>query len=166
MPRKRPGALRAAQRRLGGDRPRSRDRPPESRIHGLSARTSAAVHRYEAVSTDYDVFLGVTAYALRRYRAFVATPGRRPRYPFLDDCGCRACALRDIRHVRDMLDSVLRHLPPRPRAELGRLVAALDVLYLERTLPDPFVDTRRVWRPGAWWYRRLEGCRYAATGTV
>jgi hypothetical protein len=166
MPRNRPGALRAAQRRLRGDRPRSWDRPPESRIHGLSARTSAAVHRYEALSTDYDVFPGVTAYALRRYRAFAGPPGRRPRYPFLDDCGCRGCSLRDIRHVRDVLGTVLHHLPPRARGELGRLVASLDVLYLERTLPDPFVHVRRWWRPYVWWYRRLEGCRYAATGTV
>ncbi|MDX2760964.1 hypothetical protein ACSCB1_24580 [Streptomyces europaeiscabiei] len=165
MPRNRPGALRAAQR-LRGDRPLSRDSPPRSRIHGLSARTSASVHRYEALSADYDVFPGMTASALRRYRAFAGAPGRRPRYPFLDDCGCRACALRDIRHVRDMLGTVLRHLPPRPRAELGRLVTSLDVRYLERTLPDPFVHVRRGWRPYVWWYRRLEGCRYAATGAV
>ncbi|MGW0839157.1 hypothetical protein ACWD26_03165 [Streptomyces sp. NPDC002787] len=165
MPRNRPGALRAAQRRLQGDRPRNWDRPPESRIHGLSARTSTAVHRFEALSTGY-VFPGVTARALRRYRDFLGPPGRRPRYPFLSDCGCRGCSLDDVRHVRDVLGMVLRRLPPRAHAELARLVASLDAVYLERTLPDPFVDTRREWRPGVRWYRRLEGCRYAATGVV
>ncbi|UUU34407.1 hypothetical protein JIX56_33730 [Streptomyces sp. CA-210063] len=164
MPRNRPGALRAAQRLR--DRPRNWDSPAGDRIHGLSAGTSLAVHRYEALSTDYYVFPGVTAVALRRYRAFLGPPGRRPRYPFLDDCSCRGCSLRDVRHARDMLGTALRNLPPRARAELGRLVASLDAVYLERTLPDPFVHVRRGWRPHVWWYRRLEGCRYAGTGAV
>ncbi|MFF6784741.1 hypothetical protein [Streptomyces sp. NPDC012510] len=120
----------------------------------------------EALSTEYYVFPGVTARALLRYRDFLSPPGSRPRYPFLSDCDCRGCSLDDVRHVRDVLGMVLRRLPPRARTELGRLVASLDAVYLERTLPDPFVDTRREWRRGVRWYRRLEGCRYAATGVV
>ncbi|MFF7838928.1 hypothetical protein ACFZC6_08940 [Streptomyces ossamyceticus] len=164
MPRNRPGALRAAQR--ARHRPRRWDTPSPDRIHGLSARTGIAVHRFEALSSDYYVFPGVTDRALRRYRAFLTPPGRRPRYPFLEDCSCRGCSLLDVRHARDVLATVLRHLPRRPRAELSRLVAALDAVYLARTLPAPFVAVRRQWRSHVWWYRRLEGCRYAATGTV
>ncbi len=78
----------------------------------------------------------------------------------------RRCSLQDVRHARDVLGAVLRGLPRRPRTELGRLVAALDAVYLDRTLPDPLADLRREWRPDVWWYRRLEGCRYAATGVV
>ncbi|WP_149826370.1 hypothetical protein [Streptomyces tailanensis] len=161
MPRNRPGALRTAPQHQH-HRPRHWDSPAPDRVHGLSARTSLAVHRYEALSTDYYVFPGVTDSALRRYRAFLRPPGRRPRYPFLDDCTCRGCSLRDVRHARAMLDTVLRDLPPRARAELRRLVAPLDVGYLARTLPDPLADALR----DPWWYRRLEGCQYAATGTV
>ncbi|MFF7264255.1 hypothetical protein ACFZCL_28835 [Streptomyces sp. NPDC008159] len=164
MPRNRPGALRAVRRVR--HRPFRWDTPPPDRIHGLSARTSLAVHRFEALSNDYDVFPGVTDRALRRYQAFLTPPGRRPRYPFLEDCECRGCSFRDVRHARDVLGTVLRGLPRRPRTELGRLVAALDAGYLDRTLPDPFADVRREWRPDVWWYRRLEGCRYAATGVV
>ncbi|MGW0708008.1 hypothetical protein ACWD4G_18985 [Streptomyces sp. NPDC002643] len=164
MPRRRQGALRAARRLQ--HRPVRWDTPAPDRIHGLSARTSLAIHHYEALSTDYDVFPGATRAALRRWEAFARSPGRRPRYPFLDDCGCRGCALLDVRHSRDVLDTVLRSLPPRARAELRRRIEPLDAAYLDRTLPDPFVAVRRWWRPHVWWYRRLEGCRYAATGAV
>ncbi|MFG2131491.1 hypothetical protein ACGFNV_27235 [Streptomyces sp. NPDC048751] len=164
MPRNRPGELRATQPLL--NRPYGWDTPAPDRIHGLSARTSLAVHRYEALSRDHDVFPGVTDRSLRRYRAFLSPPGNRPRYPYLEECGCRGCSFDDVRHARDALDTVLQELPPRARAELGRLIASLDAVYLTRTLPDPFVDSRRVWRPEVWWYRRLEGCRYAQTGTT
>ncbi|WP_030671020.1 hypothetical protein [Streptomyces cellulosae] len=164
MPRNRPGALRAAQRIR--HRPRRWDTPAPDRIHGLSARTSLAIHRYEALSADDYVFPGATAYALRRYRAFLSPPGRGIRYPYLDDCDCPGCSLRDVRHARDLLGTALRNLPPRARAELARLVAALDAVYLARTLPDPFVPARREWRPHVWWYRRLEGCRYAQSGVI
>ncbi|WP_405612483.1 hypothetical protein [Streptomyces sp. NBC_00076] len=164
MPRNRPGALRGTQRLR--HRPRGWQTPVPDRIHGLSARTSLAIHRYEALSADYYVFPGVTDAALRRYRAFLSPPGRGIRYPYLDDCDCRGCFLRDVRHARDMLGTALRNLPPRARAELGRLVDALDADYLARTLPDPFVLDRREWRPHVWWYRRLEGCRYAQSGRV
>ncbi|MCT9082811.1 hypothetical protein [Streptomyces fulvoviolaceus] len=162
MPRRRPGALRASRQLR--HRPRGWDTPAPDRIHGLSARTSLAIHRYEALSGDYYVFPGVTDRALRRYRAFLSPPGRRPRYPYLDDCSCRGCSLLDVRHARDTLDTAVRNLPPRARAELGRLVASLDADYLARTLPDPFVDARRKWRPRVWWYRRIEGCRHTQSG--
>ncbi|MFF3331238.1 hypothetical protein ACFYWX_16990 [Streptomyces sp. NPDC002888] len=164
MPRNRPGTLRATQPLQ--HRPHRWNTPAPDRIHGLSARTSLAVHRYEQLSSHYDVFPGVTDRALRRYRAFLSPPGRRPRYPYLDDCGCQGCSLDDVRHARDALDEVLHHLPYRARAELARLLAPLDAAYLTRTLPDPFADTRREWRPEVWWYRRLEGCRYARTGAT
>ncbi|MCD7437461.1 hypothetical protein K4B79_04420 [Streptomyces lincolnensis] len=165
MPRKRPGALRAASR-PSSQPPRRWDTPPPDRIHGLSAATSLAVHRYEALSDDYYVFPGVIAYALRRYRDFLGPPGRRPRYPYLDDCDCRSCSFRDVRHARDALDVAVRELPPRARAELGRVVAALDRSYLARTLPDPLAHTRRRRGTDGWWYRRLEGCRYAQSGSI
>jgi hypothetical protein len=156
--------LRSAQRHR--HRPRWWDTPAPDRIHGLSARTSLAVHRYEALSDEYYVFPGITEAALRRYRAFLSPPGRGIRYPYLDDCDCRSCCLRDVRHARDLLGTALRDLPPRARAELRPLVAALDAAYLARTLPDPFVPVRREWRPYVWWYRRLEGCRYAQSGVI
>ncbi|WLW55594.1 hypothetical protein [Streptomyces sp. YU58] len=165
MPRKRPGALRAASQPFSQP-PRRWDTPPPDRIHGLSAATSLAVHRYEALSDDYYVFPGVIAYALRRYRAFLSPPGTRPRYPYVDDCSCRGCSLRDVRHARDVLDAAVRGLPPQARAELGRVVAGLDRSYLARTLPDPLAGTYRGWRPDGWWYRRLLGCPYAQSGTV
>ncbi|MFY7064910.1 hypothetical protein ACOQFV_03520 [Nocardiopsis changdeensis] len=59
-----------------------------------------------------------------------------------------------MRHARDVLDAVMRELPRRARSELGRRVAALDALYLRRTLPDPFAHDRQ-WRADLWWRRRL-----------
>lgn len=47
MPRRRPGTLRDEQR--ARQRPRRLDLPAPDRIHGLSARTSRAIHRYEAL---------------------------------------------------------------------------------------------------------------------
>ncbi|MFI9173203.1 hypothetical protein [Streptomyces lincolnensis] len=165
MPRKRPGALRASFSSFS-HRPLWWDTPAPERIHGLSAATSLAVLRYEALSDDYYVFPGVIAYALRRYRAFLSPSGSRPRYPYLDDCSCRGCSLRDVRHARDVLDAAVRELPPRARGELGRVVAALDRGYLARTLPDPLAETRRRRGADGWWHRRLEGCQYAQSGTV
>lgn len=37
--------------------------------------------RVEGLSADYHLSPGATDRALRRYRAFVDTPGRRPLYP-------------------------------------------------------------------------------------
>ncbi|MFE1317998.1 hypothetical protein [Kitasatospora phosalacinea] len=115
-----------------------------------------AIHRAERHSDDYYVYPGATDRALRRYRAFTLPPGRRPRCPQDAQCSCRGCSFDDVRHARDVLDEVLRALPPRARAELGRRVAVLDAAYLRCTLPDPFAD-RRQWRADRWWRRRLAG---------
>ncbi|MBA0050881.1 hypothetical protein E0L36_08235 [Streptomyces sp. AJS327] len=109
----------------------------------------------ERLSADCDVYPGVTDRALRRYRAFLEPPGRRPRYPRDAECSCRGCSLDDVRYARDVLELVVGRLPVRARAELERRVAALDALYLGRTLPDPFAD--RQWRSDLWWRRRLAG---------
>ncbi|WP_329333637.1 hypothetical protein OG866_10540 [Streptomyces sp. NBC_00663] len=153
MPRRRPGALRAA--RL----PRAArwDLPP-ARIQGLSARTSLAIARVEGLPDDYHVYLGATDRALRRYRQFLQPEGRRPRYPQDAECACRGCSFDDVRHARDVLDETLARLPPRPRAELARLVADLDATYLRRTLPDPFAAEGQ-WQSDLWWRRRLAGGR-------
>ncbi|MFJ4327586.1 hypothetical protein ACIP3A_31345 [Streptomyces tricolor] len=148
MPRKRPRALRAQQP------PRAPRGLPAERIHGLSLRTSRAIERVERRSDDYYVHPGATAHALRRYRAFLRPPGRRPRYPRHSECDCRGCSFDDVRHARDVLETVLRQLPPRPCAELRHRVRALDAEYAARTLPDPFAD-RRQWRAHLWWRRRL-----------
>ncbi|MEW2297215.1 hypothetical protein ABZ719_31695 [Streptomyces sp. NPDC006743] len=95
---------------------------------------------------------------MRRYRAFALAPGRRPLYPQDAECSCRGCSFDDVRHARDVLEEVLRHLPVRAREELRRRVACLDTAYLRRTLPDPFADQRR-WGSGRWWRRRLAGGR-------
>lgn len=152
MPRKRPGALRAEQSLRV-----ARSLPPE-RIHGLSARTSAAIGRVERFSGDYYVCPGATDGALRRYRAFLLAPGRRPLYPQDAECSCRGCSLDDVRHARDVLEEVIQQLPPWPRAQLERQVRALDARYVQRTLPDPFAAERQ-WRSDLWWRCRLSGGR-------
>lgn len=128
------------------------------RIHGLSLRTSRAIDRVERLSDDYHLCPGATGHALRRYRAFLRPAGRRHRYPQDSECGCRGCSFDDVRHARDVLESVLRQLPPRPRAELRDRVRALDAEYAVRTLPDPFARQRQ-WGAHRWWRRRLAGGR-------
>ncbi|GHD78457.1 hypothetical protein GCM10010317_097790 [Streptomyces mirabilis] len=154
MPRKRPAALRAEQtlRVAWG--------LPPDRIHGLSARTSFAIGRVERLSDDYYVYPGATDRALRRYRAFLQPPGRRPLYPRDAECSCRGCSFDDVRHARDVLGEVLRQLPAWAHVELERRVRALDTRYVERTLPDLFAAHRQ-WRPDLWWRRRLAGGREA-----
>ncbi|MEY9875196.1 hypothetical protein ABH931_004697 [Streptacidiphilus sp. MAP12-33] len=129
---------------------------PRRAIPGLSAAAMSDVRRLELRRPHGDVTAGATELALRRYREFALSPGRRPLYPRPADCPAPGCDLDDVRYARSVLDEVLRRLPPRARAELGRQVAALDVRYLARTLPDPFADERRPWNAGPWWYRRLE----------
>ncbi|MGV4980887.1 hypothetical protein ACVB8X_32465 [Streptomyces sp. NRAIS4] len=159
MPRKRPGALRAAQS------PRPARALPPLRIHGLSPRTSAAIALVEALSDDYYLYPGATDRALRRYRAFLHPPGRRPRYPQDSECGCRGCSFDDVRHARDILEDVVRRLPPAARNELRRRVRALDETYVRRTLPDPFAAARQ-WRSDLWWRRRLAGGRETGRPTA
>ncbi|MER7181186.1 hypothetical protein ABT404_17175 [Streptomyces hyaluromycini] len=114
----------------------------------------------ERFSGDYYVYPGATDRALRRYRAFLQPPGRRPLYPQDAECSCRGCSFDDVRHARDVLGDVLRQLPPRPRAQLEGQVRALDVRYVERTLPDPFAADRQ-WRSDLWWRRRIADRREA-----
>lgn len=150
MPRRRPSALRAEQvitRRC--------ECGPPDRIHGISARTAYAIHLAEVSSRDYYLYPGATKSALRRYRAFVSPPGKRSRYPKPAECSCRGCSLDDVRHARDVLDSVLEQLQGRARSELGHQVARLDAWYLARTLPDPFASHCDGNGPRPWWRRRL-----------
>ncbi|WP_236583068.1 hypothetical protein [Streptomyces sp. MBT53] len=107
---------------------------------------------------DYYVCPGATDGALRRYRAFLQAPGRRPLYPQDAECSCRGCSLDDVRHARDVLEEVMQQLPPWPRAQLERQVRELDARYVERTLPDPFAAERQ-WRSDLWWRCRLSGGR-------
>jgi hypothetical protein len=150
MPRSRPGALRARQ-----PRPRAWASELPTPVHGLSARTSLAIHVAEVLARDYYLFPGATRHALRRYREFLTPAGRRPRYPQDGVCSCRHCSFDDVRHARDVLDQVMALLPTRARAELRRRVAPLDAAFLARTLPDPFADRR--WGSDVWWRRRLSG---------
>lgn len=113
-----------------------------------------AIHRVERRLDPYYEYLGATERALRCYHAFLHPPGRRPRYPRAAMCSCRGCSFDDVRHARDVLDEVMRRLPPRARAELARRVAPLDAAYRTRTLPDPFARERQ-WRSEVWWRRRL-----------
>ncbi|MBP2341811.1 hypothetical protein JOF58_000671 [Streptomyces cinnamonensis] len=108
------------------------------------------MHQAEHLSDSFNIHPGATDSALRRYRAFLHPPGRRPLYPRESFCSCTWCSFDDVRHARD----VLERLPERARAELGRLMRPMDAVFLRRTLPDPFVH-RRQWRTGFWWYRRL-----------
>ncbi|WBP87181.1 magnesium and cobalt transport protein CorA [Kitasatospora cathayae] len=147
MPRKRPGALRAHP-----DPARRWDTAPPDRIRGLSTSTSRAIQRYEQLDGSYYVFPGATDRALRRYRRFLSPVGTRPRYPRAPHCSCRGCSFDDVRHARDVLAEVLSALPPRPGAELARVLRPMDAAYLRRTLPDPFAE--RI-RPAPWWYGRL-----------
>lgn len=147
MPRKRPGALRAAP-----------DRTPvwlcePGRISSLSLATSAAIRRVEYAHEWYEIHPGATEIALLRYRRFLDRPGR-VLYPCLAQCSCRGCSLDDVTHVRDALAEVLALLPGRPRTELSRLVTRLDRRLLRRTLPCPYAATHP-WRSQAWWRMRL-----------
>ncbi|MFE2100614.1 hypothetical protein [Streptomyces sp. PTD9-10] len=149
MPRNRPGALRGAHRTTPGSR--VREEPPPARIPGLSGRTSLAIHRAERLSPGRWFSPGATETALRRYRAFLHPPGRRPRYPRESYCaGCPGCALDDVREARDALAEILPLLPPRARAELQRTLTPLDHRYLRLTLPDPLATPTE-----PWWHRRL-----------
>ncbi|MFJ7942648.1 hypothetical protein ACIQ6K_03095 [Streptomyces sp. NPDC096354] len=147
MPRRRPGALRAAER----GKPGRLSEP--GRIHRLSLATSAAIRRVEHESDLYEIFPGVTAAALARCCSFFHLPGRT-LYPGLADCPCRGCSLDDVTHARDVLGDILAALPTRPQAELGRRIARIDAQLLRRTLPDPRA-AGDPWRREAWWRMRL-----------
>ncbi|MFC0108093.1 hypothetical protein [Kibdelosporangium aridum] len=147
MPRRRPGAIRAEQR----DSRVWSDKLPE-RIPGLSARASLEIFRAENRFPVWEVHVGSTRFALRRYRAFLAAQWQTPLMSI--ELSCPGCSLFDVRHARNALEGVLGELPPRARAELGRLVRALDKRYIRCTQPDPFPERLDQHEDG-WWFRRL-----------
>ncbi|MFE7709575.1 hypothetical protein ACFU6I_28140 [Streptomyces sp. NPDC057486] len=106
----------------------------------------------EHENDGYTVFPGVTAAAVRRCHSFFGLPGRT-LHPGLADCHCRGCSLDDVTLARDVLDDVLALLPPRPQAELRRLVARNDRKPFRRTLLDPPAPGHP-WRREAWWRMR------------
>lgn len=144
MPRRPPGALRAAPR---ARRAASR---PFSQVDGLGRSAQAAVRRVEARRFGP----GYLSAALATYEGFLRRPGRVLYLP-VSDCPC--C---DVADARDDVEDLLRALPPRARRELGRVVARLDAELERRTLPDPSAaarapDWRHQRRP--WWHLRLTG---------
>ncbi|WP_432115674.1 hypothetical protein [Streptomyces sp. S1] len=162
MPRRRPGALRARRvvpRRLyAGTGPWPDERVRHSwpvRMAGLSSRTVSAIQREECRRPDdEELWFGATREALDAYRWFLSLPGRY-LYLRLSVCGCAQHELGENTAVaRDLLDLVVRRLPPRPRRELEALLTRLDDELRRRTLPDPFAH-RRPHRGEGWWHRRL-----------
>ncbi|MFD9727244.1 hypothetical protein [Streptomyces sp. NPDC059072] len=151
MPRRRPGALRAARGDFEGRRPSAwaRELPPVDR---LSPAASAEVHwalrgRADEVET-----------LLSTYRDFLRRPGNGLRLaPSLCE-SCPGCARDDVALVRDELAELYRGLPPGARRALGRVLRALDAEFRRRTMPAsvPFrVGPDRQGRPYAWWHRRV-----------
>lgn len=96
---------------------------------------------------------GAVEAALRHYRAFLRQPGRYLGLCF-EVSPHPESSLVNVANARDLLQEALCSLPPSARAELGRLVAALDTELRRRTLPDPLAH-RRVRCGGGWWHRRL-----------
>ncbi|MEV0644580.1 hypothetical protein AB0I28_04905 [Phytomonospora sp. NPDC050363] len=139
MARRSPGALRAEQPTptpwtLAGPQ-----------ISGISRLTQTAIHRLEALRLRQ----GAVADALDDYRRFLKRTGKILYLPKDEPPAC------DPVDARDILGEALRHLPPRARAELGRIVGPLDRDFLHRTLPDPHASSRSRWHASAWWRRRL-----------
>ncbi|MGW3402377.1 hypothetical protein [Streptomyces zhihengii] len=162
MPRRRPGALRARQKKTpvlfrstvtwGTE---VFPVPWPTRLDRLSRRTVSAVHRAECGRPDGGgLWPGATDAALRSYRHFLALPGRW-LYPRHSVCGCPTCDVPDdVAVARDVLELVRLRLPPGARRELTALLAPLDEELERRTVPDPFAH-RRPWRGDGWWHRRM-----------
>lgn len=154
MPRRRPGALRAA-RDLEPHRMAAwvRETPP---IDRLSRETSAAVRHAEVTHPGHHVRSGSAEANLRRYRDFLGRPGEKLR-PTRSECpSCPGCQYDDIAYVRDALQDVLTILPLPARVEFRRLLDVLDSRFRRRTLPDPW-RPRTDWlgEPLPWWHRRI-----------
>lgn len=152
MPRKRPGALRAARADFEHSRPPAWAwaTPPVDR---LSPAAGAGV--YWALGAR----AGDVAGLLSLYRYFLNRPGRR-LWMVPSGCpGCPGCALDDVAVVRDELADHYRDLPPDARRALGRVLRLLDEEFRRRTYPDPDPPAVQLtdWsgRPYAWWHRRL-----------
>ncbi|MGW6978897.1 hypothetical protein ACWGE1_05525 [Streptomyces sp. NPDC054932] len=148
MPRRRPGALRAVRGTHAGRRPSAwaRELPPVDR---LSPSASAEVH-WTATGRCYPL-----GDLLRRYRAFLRTPGPHLRLTAAV-CPAPLCELDDVAVVRDELADAYRALPPGARRALGRVLRPLDAEFRRRTAFDrDAATTDRRGRPRPWWHRRL-----------
>ncbi|MFJ7126129.1 hypothetical protein [Streptomyces sp. NPDC098101] len=135
MPRRRPKAVRA-------ERWRPRGHVVVRRIHGVSARTRAAVRRVE----EERVRPGAVADALARFAWTFRQPGR-----YLNASEVRQPGL-EVEDARDDLEEVMLHLPLGARRDLGRLVARIDEEFERRTLPNP--RPVRVRASDGWWWAR------------
>ncbi|WP_051774071.1 hypothetical protein [Streptomyces sp. NRRL S-237] len=93
---------------------------------------------------------------LRRYRAFLRSPGSRLRLTYAV-CPAPSCAIDDVAEVRDELAEAYRALPPAARRAPGRVLRRLDAEFRRRTAPDPDAPpTDRAGVPRPWWHRRLD----------
>ncbi|MDX3535454.1 hypothetical protein PV721_13950 [Streptomyces sp. MB09-01] len=92
---------------------------------------------------------------LRRYRAFLRSPGSRLRLtPAV--CPAPLCALDDVAVVRDEPADAYRALPPEARRALGRVLRLLDAEFRRRTVFDrDAATTDRSGSPRPWWHRQL-----------
>jgi hypothetical protein len=117
-------------------------------IPGLSAGTNHAIRLTE---TRMGMAPGVVAKFYRRYRTLVGRPGSRwLELASEDNCPCGFCEPDPVEELRDLLDQVLRRLPPKAQGELTRLLAPLDAAFLRRTWLDRLIS------PGdPWWWRRV-----------
>ncbi|MFI0965913.1 hypothetical protein ACH4S8_31640 [Streptomyces sp. NPDC021080] len=152
MPRRRPGAIRAARER----RPPqwARELPPVDR---LSRDASAAIHLLEHGGQHHEVQPGWTAHFLYSYRQFLRQRGRKLRLTASECPACPGCQYDDVAVVRDGLEHITGVLPLPARTELRQLLAGLDAEFRRRTLPDPDPSHWVDWSgsPYPWWHRRL-----------
>ncbi|MFG2972625.1 hypothetical protein ACGFYY_06425 [Streptomyces sp. NPDC048331] len=148
MPRRRPGALRAARGTHAGRRSPAwaRELPALDR---LSPAASAEVH-WTAGARVHPL-----GDLLHRYRAFLRSPGPRLRLTRAV-CPAPLCALDDIAAVRDELADAYRALPPGARRALGHVLRPLDAEFRRRTVFDrDAATTDRSGSPLPRWHRRL-----------
>ncbi|PYC69038.1 hypothetical protein C7C46_28390 [Streptomyces tateyamensis] len=154
MPRRRPGAIRAALERQPPEW--ARELPP---IDRLSREASAAIHLVEHRHDSSDLQPGRTSQFLAAYRKFLRQPARKLMLTASDCPSCPGCRYDDVAVVRDALEHLTGRLPYPARTELRRLLAGLDAEFRRRTLHDPDPSHWLDWSgdPYPWWYRR----RYA-----
>ncbi|WP_327260906.1 hypothetical protein OG444_04740 [Streptomyces sp. NBC_01232] len=148
MPRRRPGALRAARGTHAGRRSPAwaRELPCLDR---LSPAASAEAH-WTAGSRLHPL-----GDLLHRYRVFLRSPGSRLRLTYAV-CPAPSCAIDDVAAVRDELADAYRALPPGARRALGGVLRFLDAEFRRRTVFDRDAPaTDRSGSPRPWWHRRL-----------
>lgn len=107
MPRRSPKAVRA-------ERWRPRWQCPVLRVHGVAARTRAAIRRVE----DQEMWPNAVADALSRIEWVFAQPGR-----YLDASVFCSPGTND---ARDDLEWAMWRLPPGANQDLGRLITRID----------------------------------------